>query len=86
MTTTKMIVGILGAAAAGVALGMLVAPEKGSELRKDIKKTTDDWMNEVSNLVNQGKDYLDRMKHEATDLKQQGEKKATSTANKVNVG
>ncbi|WP_315822208.1 YtxH domain-containing protein [Paraflavitalea speifideaquila] len=37
-TTTKVLLGIVGAAAAGVVIGMLVAPDKGSELRKKDQK------------------------------------------------
>ena len=37
-TTSKVILGILGAAAAGVVIGMLVAPEKGKDTRKTLKK------------------------------------------------
>jgi gas vesicle protein len=33
-TKSKVLLGILGAAAAGVVIGMLVAPEKGKETRK----------------------------------------------------
>ena len=37
-TTSKIALGILGAAAAGVVIGLLLAPEKGSEMRQKIKK------------------------------------------------
>jgi len=77
MTTTKVLVGILGAAAAGVILGILIAPEKGSELRGNIKKTAEDWADEVSTWMSKGKEYLDDMKnrasHEAEDLREEGE-------------
>lgn len=76
MTTTKMIAGILGAAAAGVVMGLLMAPEKGSELRRDIKKTTDDWMNEFSHLIGQGREFVDKMKHQAAGVKHQVDKKS----------
>ena len=33
-TKTKVLLGILGAAAAGVVIGMLVAPDKGNESHK----------------------------------------------------
>ena len=36
-TNTKIILGIVGAAAAGAVIGLLLAPEKGSELRERIK-------------------------------------------------
>jgi len=77
MTTTKLIVGILGAAAAGVIIGVLIAPEKGSDLRSNIKKTAEDWMDEVSDWMGKGKQYLDEMKNRATaqaeELKEEGE-------------
>lgn len=67
MTTTKVIVGILGAAAAGVVIGMLIAPEKGEDLRKNIKKTADDWVDEVSQWMGKGKNYLSEIKNRAED-------------------
>jgi gas vesicle protein len=65
MTTTKVIVGILGAAAAGLVIGMLIAPEKGSELRANLKRTTDDWVDELSQWVGKGKAYIDEVKNRA---------------------
>jgi gas vesicle protein len=51
MTTRgKIALGILGAAAAGVIIGLLVAPEKGSEVRKRIKRTTGTWVDNVGHL------------------------------------
>lgn len=64
-TTTKVIVGILGAAAAGVIVGMLVAPEKGSDLRKSIRKSADDLADEMSTWVGKGKNFLAEMKQRA---------------------
>lgn len=64
-TTTKVIVGILGAAAAGVIVGMLVAPEKGSDLRKNLRKSADDLADEMSNWVGKGKSFLSEMKQRA---------------------
>lgn len=64
-TTTKVIVGVLGAAAAGVIVGMLIAPEKGSDLRKSLKKSADDLADEMTNWVGKGKSFLAEMKHHA---------------------
>ena len=35
-TQSKVILGILGAAAAGVVIGLLIAPEKGEDMRKKL--------------------------------------------------
>lgn len=67
MTTTKVLLGILGAAAAGLVVGMLIAPEKGSDLRANLKQTADDWADELSNLVGKGKEYLDEVRSRASE-------------------
>ena len=67
MTNTKVILGILGAAAAGLVIGMLIAPEKGSELRANLKQTADDWVDELSNWVGKGKEYIDEVRNRASE-------------------
>jgi len=42
MSTKKVLLAFLGGAAAGAVLGILFAPEKGSELRKDISDKAKD--------------------------------------------
>lgn len=56
---------IIGAAAAGAIIGMLVAPEKGSDLRKRISDTTGDWASQLSQLLAQGKEQLENLKQSA---------------------
>jgi gas vesicle protein len=78
MTTgTKVFLGILGAAAAGVVIGMLVAPEKGSEMRARIKKSAGDWVDNLSNLFVKGKEELE-------ELNEQGRQVRSSVEEKVN--
>jgi len=72
MTTgTKVVLGILGAAAAGVAIGMLIAPEKGSEMRARIKKSAGDWVDSLSNLFEKGKEELEELGSTAVDKSRQ---------------
>ena len=54
-TTTKVLLGIVGAAAAGVVIGLLIAPDKGSETRQKIKKTAGEWADNLSHLWAKGK-------------------------------
>jgi gas vesicle protein len=66
-STGKVILAIIGAAAAGAVIGMLVAPEKGSELRKRISDTTGDWATQLSQLLAQGKEQLENLKNTASN-------------------
>ncbi|HZX73370.1 MAG TPA: YtxH domain-containing protein [Cyclobacteriaceae bacterium] len=67
MKTTKMILGFTAAALAGAAIGMLLAPEKGSDLQKKLKNRAQGWLDEIEKLVKNGKSI-------ASDLTPQGEK------------
>ncbi len=61
-TTSKMILGITVAAAAGAALGLLLAPEKGTDLQKKIKVGAAEWMHEFSGLLGLGKQLVTEFK------------------------
>lgn len=52
-TKSKIVLGVVGALAAGVVIGLLVAPEKGSDMRKRIRKTAGDWADNLSGLWGQ---------------------------------
>ena len=64
-STGKVVLAIIGAAAAGAIIGMLVAPEKGSELRKKISDSAGDWTNQLSQLLASGKASLENLKQAA---------------------
>jgi gas vesicle protein len=60
-STAKIALGILGAAAAGVVIGLLIAPEKGSEIRGRIKRTAGDWVDNLSHLFSGDKEGKEKM-------------------------
>lgn len=64
-TTTKVILGITVAAAAGAAIGMLLAPEKGSDLQKKIKEGAKNWLGQFSGLLATGKELASEFKSKA---------------------
>jgi gas vesicle protein len=60
-TKTKVILGLVGAAAAGVIVGLLIAPEKGSDTRKRVGDTASDWAGRLSDLFTKAKGEVDSL-------------------------
>ena len=60
--TTKIVLGLAVAAAAGAAIGMLLAPEKGTDLQKKIKDRANNWLDEFDGLLATGKDVVNQFK------------------------
>ena len=50
MGVQKIIIGTLSGLVAGVAIGLLIAPDKGSETRQRIADTAKDWKKKLQNL------------------------------------
>ncbi|MEJ0056971.1 MAG: YtxH domain-containing protein [Bacteroidota bacterium] len=59
--------GILGAATAGVIIGMLIAPEKGEKLRSNLKGSASDLAKRITDLIASGKDHYDEVKNTAIE-------------------
>ncbi|HVG43022.1 MAG TPA: YtxH domain-containing protein [Chitinophagaceae bacterium] len=73
-TKSKIILGLVGAAAAGVVVGLLLAPEKGEEMRSKIKSTAGDWADHLTDL-------FANAKGEISDLAGKAKKGASDAAN-----
>jgi gas vesicle protein len=67
-TTTKMIMGMAVAAAAGAAIGMLLAPEKGADLQKRVREGFRSFMDDISGLLSAGKELADKTTGAAEDM------------------
>ncbi|HZH00122.1 MAG TPA: YtxH domain-containing protein [Flavisolibacter sp.] len=74
-TRTKVILGVVGAAAAGAALALLLAPEKGAELRARISQRTGDWSDQLA-------DIFANAKGEIENLTGRAKQAASDTANR----
>ncbi len=65
-STTKVVLGVIGAAAAGAVIGLLLAPEKGKDMRKKVKDTANDWACQLADLLAEGKNELNNIKNKAS--------------------
>ncbi len=74
-TKSKIILGLVGAAAAGVIVGLVLAPEKGADMRRKLKDTAGEWADHLTDL------FADA-KGEIQNLKNKGSKMANDAANK----
>jgi gas vesicle protein len=66
MSTGKIVLGVLAGIAAGAALGVLIAPDKGANTRRKIKQSgvdlADDLKENVSSVVDNITHKFDRFK------------------------
>ena len=58
MSTGKVFLGVLAGVAAGAALGILFAPEKGSKTRRKICKKGEDYVDSLKDKFNEFRDDI----------------------------
>ncbi len=85
-TSAKVFLGVLAGAAAGVTVGILYAPDKGSNTRKKIVQGANDKAGELADKFN---GYVDRMsqqleaaKAEVVGMVEEGKDEATNLLDK----
>ena len=76
MSAGKMLLGIMAGAAAGAVLGILFAPDKGTETRRKIAEKSDDYVNDMKNKFN---GLMDTLSKKMEDV----QNKANDMANKA---
>ena len=78
--TGKFILGVLGAAAAGAVVGMLIAPDKGSETRKKLIESLGKLAIDAANVLQSGKQQIEEtsnaVANEAEDIKNETKQRA----------
>ena len=55
---TKLVLGLVGAAAAGVVVGLLLAPDSGTATRQKITSTAGGWGSHIGDLFSSAKDSV----------------------------
>ena len=66
-TTTRMIVSLAVAAAAGAAIGMLLAPEKGTDLQKRLRDGLKSIMDDMNAILGVGKELIENTSPDADE-------------------
>ena len=96
MKVNNTLLGVVGAAALGAALGILFAPKKGSETRRDIadgtkelknsvKTNVDSVLNEVSDTVKTNVDtVLNEVSQKFNAIKEDGKELVAKGKEKIN--
>ncbi|MBZ4192207.1 YtxH domain-containing protein [Niabella beijingensis] len=71
----KYILGIAGAALAGIAIGLLFYTDEGKKTRKKMKNTANDWADSLGSLIASGKESLSDLSHQAMKKAKKGYQK-----------
>jgi gas vesicle protein len=80
MDNSKVLWGFLGGLAIGAIAGILLAPEKGSETRKNLKKMASDVSDAVEESLHSA---MDKVKEKYADAMQEGEEFVERAAEKM---
>jgi gas vesicle protein len=68
---TKLILGLVGAAAVGVAIGILLAPETGTNTRKKIANTAGDWGSSLGDIFTSAKESVGNIRRKGANVASQ---------------
>ncbi len=80
---SKVVLGIVTAAAAGAVIGMLFAPEKGSELRDKMRDTANGFASDLLDAIQRGRQQYTELEGEVEDKANELKSKAAGKVAEV---
>ncbi|MFN3378963.1 YtxH domain-containing protein [Runella zeae] len=80
---SKVVLGIITAAAAGAVIGMLFAPEKGSELRDKMRDTANGFASDLLDAIQRGRQQYTELEGEVEDKANELKSKAAGKVAEV---
>ncbi|MDB5228718.1 MAG: gas vesicle protein [Bacteroidota bacterium] len=87
MSSGKVLLGVLAGVAAGATLGILFAPDKGSNTRKKIVERGEDYVDNLKGVFNKALDSIsdefDSIQGELDDAADKGKSQAQNLKNNV---
>ena len=87
MSAGKIVAAVLAGVAVGAALGILFAPEKGSEVRRRIAKKSKDYADELGEKAHEFMDGItekfESVKEDAMRMTENGKKKVEQVGNSL---
>lgn len=83
MSNTNSVLTLVAGLAVGTALGILLAPASGKETRRKLMKRGESLRDDLTDLMEEGKNAMNEMKDKASSTASNVADKARETANQV---
>jgi len=72
---SKVVLGVAAAAAAGAVIGMMFAPEKGSDIREKLRETANNFASDLLDALQSGRTQYAQVAEEVEDAAQNAKSK-----------